>query len=64
MTQACRRVRYINRNQQSKSISGAAVYHQRGIAVYQQQSKTKAKTRLDDTAVNQGGILPARDVYQ
>ena len=34
--QPCRPVRYMNGEQQSKSISGAAIYHQRGIAVYQQ----------------------------
>ena len=48
----------INRDQLSKSISCAAVYHQRGIAVYQQPSKSKAKALLDDTAVS------TRAVYQ
>ena len=33
------------------SISGEAVYHQRGVAVYQQPSETKAKAFLDHTAV-------------
>ena len=48
-TQPCRPGRCINHNQQSKSISGAAGYHQRGIAVYQQPSEIKAKALLDDT---------------
>ena len=45
-------MRYINRYQQSKSISGAAVYHERGIAVYQQPSKPKEESRLDDTVAS------------
>ena len=36
-TQPCQPGRCINYNQQSKFISGAAVYHQFGITVYQQQ---------------------------
>ena len=41
--QPCRSGRTINRKQQSKRVSGAAVYHQRRIAVYQQRSKLKRK---------------------
>ena len=62
-TYPCRPVRYIDRYQQSKSISGAAVYHQRGIAVYQQQSKTEAKARLDDTAVSTRAVYQPRELF-
>ena len=62
-TQPCRPGRCINREQQSESISGAAVYHQRGIAVYQQQSKTKAKALLDDTAVSTRAVYQPRELY-
>ena len=57
----CRPVRYINRNQQINSISGAAVHYQRVIAVYQQQSKDKAKARLDDTAVSTPALYQPRE---
>ena len=57
-TQPCRPGRCINRDQQIKSICGTPVYHQRGVAVYHQQSKTKAKALLDDTDVS------TRAVYQ
>ena len=49
-TQPCRPGRCINCNQQSKDISGAAVYHQRGVAVYQQPSKSRSTASLDYTA--------------
>ena len=65
-TQLCRPGRYLNREQQSKSISGAAVYHQRGIAVYQQQyiKKINESASGRHRRVDQGGISMARAVYQ
>ena len=56
-------MRYINRYQQSKSINGAAVYHERGIAVYQQPSKTKANARLDDAVVSTWTVYKPRELY-
>ena len=46
------RARSINCDQRKESLSGAAVYHQRGVAVYQQITKSKAKAFLDDTAMS------------
>ena len=42
----------INSDQRTERLSGAAIYHQRGVAVYQQPSKSEAKARLDDTAMS------------
>ena len=53
-THPCRPGRCLNREQQRKSISGAAVYHRRGIAVYQQQSKPQTNALKDDIAVSTG----------
>ena len=63
-TQPCRPGRCLNREQQSKNISGPAVYHQRGIAVYHQQSKTQAKALLDDTAVSTRAMYQPRSAKQ
>ena len=49
---------YINRDQQSRNMSGADAYQQRGVAVYQQQSKPEAKALLEYAAVS------TRAVYQ
>ena len=62
-TQPCRPGRCINRDQQSKSIFGAAIYHQRGVAVYQQQSKTKANAFLDDTTLSTRAVYQPRELY-
>ena len=62
-TQPCPPRRYFNRYQQSKSISGLAVHHQRGIAVYKQQSNLKAKALLDDTAVSTRAVYQPRELY-
>ena len=56
-------MRYINRYQQSKSMTGAAVYHERGIAVHQQPSRTKANARLDDTVVSTWAVYQPRELY-
>ena len=56
----CRLERSINSKQQSKSISGSAVYQQRGITVHQQQSKTQVKALLDDTVVSNGAVYQPR----
>ena len=62
-TQPCPPGRCLNREQQCESISGASVYHQRGIAVYQQQSKTQAKALLDDTAGSTRAVYQPRELY-
>ena len=63
-TQPCRPVRYVNCNQKRESISCAAVYHQRGVAVYQQPSKSKAKALLDDTAISTWAVSQPRTAKQ
>ena len=50
--QRCRPERCINRDKQNKSVSGAAIYRQRGVAGYQQPFKHKAKALVDDTAMS------------
>ena len=57
-TRPCRAQRYTNRDQQKKNISGADICHQRGVAVYQQQSKPQANALLENAAVS------TRAVYQ
>ena len=63
-TQPCRPGRCINHNQHSEITSGAAVYHQRGIAVYPPPSKIKTKAFLDDTAVSTWAVSQPRTSKQ
>ena len=63
-TRPCRSGRCINLYLQSKRFYGAAVYHQRSIAVFRQQSKTKAKALLDDTDVSTRPVYQARMAEQ
>ena len=60
-TQPCGPGRFINCDRQSQSMSGPAVYHQHGVVVYQQpsKSKSKAKALLDDTAMSTRAITIA-----
>ena len=62
-TQPCRPGRCLNRKLQNKSISGAAVYHQRGIAVYQQQSKFQANALRDGTVMSTGAVHQPREFF-
>ena len=45
------------------SISGKAVYHQRGVAVYQQPLEIKTKAFLDHTAVPTRAVYRPRKLY-
>ena len=56
-------MQYINRFQKSKSISGAAVCHRRGIAVYPQQSKPQAEALLMDTLVSTVPVYQPLELY-
>ena len=40
-------------------MAGAAEYHQRGVAVYQQQSKSKGTALLDDRAMSTRAVSTA-----
>ena len=59
-TQPYRSGRSINSEPQGREISGAAVYYQRGIAVYPQQKKTQAKAPIDDTVGSTGVVYQPR----
>ena len=47
-----------------QSICGAGVYHQRGIAVCQQQLTAKAEALLDETAMSTWAVSPPRTAKQ
>ena len=56
-TQLCLPGRCINRDQQSKSISGAAVYNEGGIVVYKQPSKLKRRHVCTEQARRPGRYI-------
>ena len=55
---------YINRDQQSRNISGANVCQQRGVVVYQQQSTPEAKALLENPAVSTRAVHQPRSAKQ
>ena len=55
---------YINRDQQSKNISGADVYQQHGVVLYQQQSKPESKALLENAAVSTRAVYQPRSAKQ
>ena len=65
-TWPCRPGRCINHNQKSETISGAAVYHERGVLYINSKKKIKigeAKESLDDTAVSTRAVYRWRELY-
>ena len=55
MTQPCRPGQCINHNQKSEIISAAAVYHKRGIAVYQQRNRKQNRKHFWSTQLCRPG---------
>ena len=56
--------RRINPDQRHKCICGTPVYYHRGIAVRQQQKKTKLNALLDDTDVSTRAAYQPRSTKQ
>ena len=47
-----------------QSFCGAAVYHHRGISVYQEQLRTKAQSLVDDTVVSTSEVYQPQELYR